>query len=501
VPTISDVYLISLIQLDRTKTIPLYRQIYDALRQAILDQQLAPGAKLPSSRDLADLLGVSRNTVVNALDQLVAEGYLYARVGAGIFVTSELPEELLYVSASNPAASPTHPVGQILSAQGRRFINHPEKEWLIPNQTRHNLFRAGISDISVFPFKIWHKLTTKYLLDQPAAVFDFNDDPAGYYPLRVAIAQYLSVARAVNGTAKQVIMLNGTEQAAYLAGRLLLNPGDKVWMENPGFPGAARAFQAAGAEVVPIPVDDDGMDVNMALQTAPDAKIAYVTPSHQSPLGYTLSLERRMQLLNWAARSGAWVMEDDYDSEYRYEGRPLAALQGLDVNGRVIYLGSLSKVLFPGVRLDYMIVPPDLVDIFIAGRTTVDIHIATLSQAVLADFMAAGHFTRHIRRMRRHYKKRRDALVQAVQASQSNLLQLGPIDCGMHICGWLPPGIDDEAIFEQASAAGIEAMPISRFCLGESDKKGIILGYAAATPQDIGDGVQQLLELIAANQQ
>jgi len=283
----------------------------------------------------------------------------------------------------------------------------------------------------------------------------------------------------------------------YLAARLLINPGDKVWMEEPGFPGAVRAFQAAGATIVPVPVDEKGINIDRALAMAPEARLVYVTPSHQFPFGSTLSLDRRVQLLNWATQTGAWILEDDYDSEYSYDSRPLASLQGLDVNGRVVYLGTFTKVLFPGIRLDYAVLPPSLKESFEAARTILDIHIATLNQAVLADFIWEGHFTRHIRKMRKHYEARRNTLLEAVRAQNTTLLRLGSANCGMHICGWLPPDIDDEVIYEQAAAVGIEALPMSRFYTASPGKKGVILGYTGSKPKDIVCGVETLVQIIA----
>jgi GntR family transcriptional regulator / MocR family aminotransferase len=495
---VADLYLISLISIENNATKPLYRQIYEALRQAILARLLEPGARLPSGRDLAELLQVSRNTTVNALDQLVAEGYLQARVGAGIFVTRELPEAILGVEPVQPGQVPAFSQEVKLSKQGERLALLSAPRWFVPNQTAHNLFRYSLPDVQVFPFKTWHKLISKYLLYQPSEIFDFHGEHAGYEPLRQALAQYLKIARGVTGEAGQIVMVTGVEQAIYLLTRLLIDPEEQVWMEEPGFPAAAQAFQAAGAEVVPIPVDQDGLNVGVGLELAPQAKIVFVSPANAFPIGSTLSLERRLRLLDWAARTGAWVIEDDYDSEFRYDSRPLAALQGLDTQQRVIYLGtSLTMALYPGIRLDYVILPPALIEPFIAARKTIDLHINPLHQAVITDFITGGHFTRHIRRMRLHYKQRRDALIEAIRASGTDLLQLGEAQGGFHICGWLPEGLDDEAVCTQAALAGIEVLPVSRFYFGPPSRRGLVLGFAASTPETIRAGVPQLLEIIA----
>ena len=505
--SIPSVFQLSLIQLDAKAKKPLYQQLYEAIRLSILDKKLAAGTKLPSHRDLADLLGVSRNTLVNALDQLVAEGYLATRVGAGTFVTTELPEfsvqamrmrgvegekRLLRLRSARPSPPHLSRFGQTLAAQ----YNPP---WYLPRLAEHNLFRSALPDQALFPFKIWDKLNRKYLLERQTAVFDFNPEPRGYVPLREALADYLRVARAVQCNSEQVIILTGTEQTAYLATRILLEPGDKAWVEEPGFPGAARAFAAAGAEVVPVPVDAHGLDVETAVQIAPDAKLAYVTPSHHFPTGSTMNLQRRLALLQWAQSTGGWIIEDDYDSEFRYRGRPLPALQGLDTNERVIYCGTFNNVLFPGLRLDYAVLPHALLEPMTAARTLLDMHIATLNQAVIADFIREGHFIRHIRRMRKHYAARKDALVSALQTHASKLIEIGDANGGMHICVWLPDGIDDEQVHFSAATEGLQVIPLSRFYQGQPQRMGLVLGFTACKEGDLYIGVQDLMRIIIKN--
>ncbi len=492
------VFQLSLIQLAPNAKKPLYQQLYEAFQQAILDKKLADGTKLPSHRDLSEAFGVSRNTLVNALDQLVAEGYLITRVGAGTFVTNQLPEVSIQTPETRKGMKKERSHRRGLSRFGQSLISQYNPRWYLPALARHNLFRSALPDKTAFPFKIWDKINRKYLLDQQSAIFDFNPDPRGYGPLRESLANYLRTARAVQCDADQIIIFTGTEQTAYLAARILLESGDTAWVEAPGFPGAARAFAAAGAAVAPIPVDRQGLDFDAAINMAPQAKLAYVTPSHHFPTGSTMSLQRRLELLHWAKNRNSWIIEDDYDSEFRYHGRPLPALQGLDTYGRVIYCGTFNNVLFPGLRLDYAVLPRELIEPMMAARTLLDMHIATLNQAVIADFIQEGHFVRHIRRMRKHYAKRKDALVSALQAQANGLIKIGDSDGGMHICGWLPDHINDEQIHLAAAAEGIQVVPLSRFYQSQPKRMGLVLGFTACKEEDLYAGVAKLLRIITA---
>ena len=490
---------LSFIQLDTKTSVPLYRQIYEAFQKAILEKTLAAGSKLPSHRDLSDLLGVSRNTIVNALDQLVAEGYLVTRVGAGTFVTNPLPEVSVKVPQIQKSETEGMQIQHKLSLFGQSLLSQYNPSWYLPGIARHNLFRSALPDQSVFPFKIWDKINRKYLLDRQTTIFDFAPDSLGYAPLREALANYLRVARAVKCNADQIIIFTGTEQMAYLTSRILLESGDQAWVEEPGFPGAARAISGAGVKVVPIPVDTQGLAFDKAVKLAPDAKLAYVTPSHHFPTGSAMSLPRRLELLFWAKNRNFWIIEDDYDSEFRYQGRPLPALQGLDQHERVIYCGTFNNVLFPGLRLDYAVLPHKLIEPMIAARTMLDMHIATLNQAVIADFIEEGHFIRHIRKMRKHYGARKDALVSALEAQSTDLVEIGDSNGGLHICIWLPDHINDEDIHLAAAAEGIQVVPLSRFYQGQSKRMGLVLGFSACKVEDLYTGVAKLLQIINSN--
>jgi GntR family transcriptional regulator/MocR family aminotransferase len=338
--------------------------------------------------------------------------------------------------------------------------------------------------------EIWGRLVARHFRRAPIELLGHGDS-AGYWPLREAIATYAGVARGVRCHPSQVIVVNGSQQAIDLAARVLLDPGDRAAVENPGYLGARSALQAAGIRLVPVPVDEDGLSVE-ALQRKPGVKLAYVTPSHQFPVGVVLSLARRLELLDWAARRRAWIFEDDYDSEYRYESRPIPALQGLDQEGRVIYVGTLSKVLFPSIRFGYVIVPEDLVQPFVAARALTDISSPLVEQAALADFIAEGHLASHIRRMRALYMERRDAMKDEIQSEFDGLLEIQDTQAGMHLVAWLPQGVDDALISREAAKAGLYVMPVSAFAIAPLERGGLLLGFAGFSQAVIRKGLREL---------
>jgi GntR family transcriptional regulator / MocR family aminotransferase len=451
---------------------PLQRQLYDGLRQAIGEGRLPPAARLPSARLLAAELGISRNTVTLVFDQLRAEGYIEGHMRAGTFVSRTLPDALLQTRA---AAAPRsrRPAGPELSRRGSALARSGFAGGA-PGRPRP--FRPGIAGLDAFPATLWARLTGRRW--RSAGVSLGYGDAAGYLPLREAIADYVARARAARCSADQVLVVSGSQQGLDLAARVLLDPGEVAWIEEPGYLGARAALLAAGAILAPVPVDRHGLDVAAGEHRAPEARLAYVSPSHQFPLGVTLSATRRLELLRWARRARAWVLEDDYDSEYRYASRPLASLQGLDDDGRVVYIGTFSKTLFPGLRLGYVIAPPGTEDAFRAARAAADRHSPSLEQAVLADFIGAGHFVRHVRRMRALYLERRDALRDAITRRLGGAVELGPAEAGMHLLGWLPAGVDDAAVSAALAEAGVEAPPLSRYALRPLERAGLLLGYA-----------------------
>jgi GntR family transcriptional regulator/MocR family aminotransferase len=479
---------------DRLSPAPLYRQLYEKLRHQILTGAFGPGQQIPSTRVLAADLDISRNTVMNAIEQLIAEGYLEGEAKSGTFVADVIPEEMTSVDPALPER-PTGARDPRWSRFGARLANPDPRPG--PWEALPHPFRPGISAFDHFPFDIWSRLANRHWRTPSREVLSYGD-PAGYLPLRRAIFEYATVARGVRGSPEQVVIVAGAQQGIDLTTRLLLDSGDSVWMEEPGYIGAASALRMAGASVVPVPVDESGLSVRSGMARAPTAKLVCATPSHQFPRGVTMALGRRLELLNWAAKADAWILEDDYDSEYRYAGRPIPALQGLDRNDRVIYLGTFTKVLFPSIRLAYLIVPSDLVDRFVAAKAITDRQAPIPEQAILADFMSEGHFGRHIRRMRTLYLERAEALVRSVEEHLNGVIEIDRPEAGMHTIGWLPAGTSDREVSHRAADAGIFAWALSS-CYWQSaaaERPGIVLGFAAYRPEAIVEGVRTLARVL-----
>ncbi len=350
--------------------------------------------------------------------------------------------------------------------------------------------------MDAFPHKTWQQLLVRSWQQMQHDLFA-HQHAAGYLPLREAIASYLATARGVRCTAEQVIMVSGSQQGIDLAARVLLNPGEKVWMEDPGYLGARGALLGAGAQLVPVPIDAQGLVVQMGQEHAPHARLAFVTPSHQFPLGVTMSMTRRLSLLEWARSAGAWILEDDYDSEFRYVGRPLAALQGIDRANRVIYLGTMSKVLFPALRLGYLVAPPELVNAFVAAHLFTDMSLPLLEQMTLAAFLNEGHFVRHIHHMRQVYWKRQAMLVELTDEQKlAGALELQPAMAGMHMIGWLAWGQDDRQVARAAASVGVDVSPLLLYALEGNSRPGILLGYAAVREQEMRTGIERLASIL-----
>jgi GntR family transcriptional regulator / MocR family aminotransferase len=490
------------VTLDQHALVPLYRQLYERLRAEILEGQLEAGARLPSTRALASQLGVSRNTTALAYQQLLLEGYLESRVGAGTRVASVRPEHLLHMRGTATTATSrrvSHPAAAqsvMLSRRGQLLVNVPypgEMSASLPagEAAGTPVFRVGQPDISHFPHEIWARLVARHAR-QSLGTFALYQHAQGYLPLRESIAAHIGITRGVHCSPEHIIVTAGSQGALDLVARVLLDPGDRAWVEDPGYLGARGALLAAGASLVPVPVDGEGILVVEGRRRCRDARLAVVTPSHQFPTAVTMSLSRRLELLQWARDARAWVAEDDYDSEYRYSGRPLEALQGLDNDQRVIYIGTFSKVLFPSLRLGYLVAPPSLVDGFVAARRFIDVQLPVLEQLTLADFIAAGHFARHLRKMRLLYLKRRDTLVAALRQELGDLVDVGVPEAGMHLVAWLPEGMSARAIVEQAATEGLHALPIIADDQRPYRRDGLMLGFARDTPDALQAGARRL---------
>ena len=494
-----------LVLLDARSTAPLYRQLYDGLRQAIVAGRLRPGARLPAARALGGDLALSRNTVEQAYEQLHAEGYLDRHPRRGTFVSETTPDSVLHatalVRAPRRAIHAVHrslnalPPRRALSSRGEAIANLTLPAG-VNSFSAPRPFRPGVPALDAFPIALWARLSARHWRRATRRHLAYGHS-AGYLPLRDAIAQHVATARGVRCTPDQVIIVGGSQQALALATRLLLDPGDEVWMEEPGYVGARAAFTACEARMIPVPVDDEGLDIDAGERLAPDARMAFVTPSHQHPLGAVMSVPRRIALLRWARRADAWILEDDYDSEIRYGGRPLPAMQGLDEDGRVIYLGTFSKTVFPALRLGYVIVPPALVDAFVTARLIVDRHSSVVEQAVLADFIAEGHYARHLRRMRTLYAERQEALLEAL-APWDGLVELQAAHAGLNVLAWLPPGVDDRRIATAAELAGIEAPPLSPFAQRPLSRGALILNFSGYDAIDLRSAAAKLGTVISA---
>ncbi len=481
---------------------PAYRQIYEQIRLAILAGRLRPGTRLPSSRGLAAELGVSRNTVLTAFDMLGQEGYTEGGVGSGTRVSAVLPDELLSargaVAPSLFEASARAPAAPRISGLAARLDRMRQR-----SRTDQRAFRPGLPEVEQFPWTVWGRLAGR-LWRHPPRQGVGGGALAGDKALRDVIATYVAAVRGVNCTGAQVMITSGAQQGLDLIARLLLEPGERVWMEDPGYAGMRGAFAAAGAEIVALPVDDDGIDVAAGRRLAPDARLAAVTPSHQYPTGVTMSLARRLDLLEWARTAGNWVLEDDYDSEYRYAGKPLSALQGLDDGGRVIYVGTFSKVLFPGLRLGYAILPETLVAPFLAMRSVLDDAPALALQPVLAEFIADGHFAAHVRRTRALYAERQSYFLDAIGRLAEGVLHARADEAGMHLVVGLDArlGLTDREAAARADAAGISAPALSSYYAAEpapdDTNQGLVLGYTGFTAREVDAGLTRLVAALKA---
>ena len=480
------------IALDSKSKTPLYRQLYEWFRQAIVDGQMRPGQRVPSTRNLAEELKVSRIPVLGAYEQLHAEGYLETFVGAGTCVARSIPDDAL-----KPAAGKVRTAMRRIS-QGkapRRISRRLASMRMLPQPWLSNpgAFRVSLPALDQFPMAAWSALVSRHSRNHSSQMMVYGD-PMGYAPFREAIAEYLGASRAVRCDPSQIMIVAGSQIGLQISARALLDPRDHAWVEEPGYPGAHQALRSAGADLVPVPIDREGLNVEEGVRRSRNARAVYITPSHQYPVGVTMSATRRMQLLNWAARTGAWIIEDDYDSEYRFGSRPIASLQGLDTDARVIYIGTLSKVLFPALRVGYVVVPKDLIGAFCAEGP--DTSSSALLQAALTDFIKEGHFARHIRRMRMLYMDRRATLIEAIRTHMGDSLEVVSAEAGIHLVVLLPRGTNDRAVSQKAADIGISATPLSTCYLKRSSRGGLILGFGNTSTEQIQDGVRRLAKVL-----
>ncbi|WP_244828567.1 PLP-dependent aminotransferase family protein [Caballeronia sp. TF1N1] len=475
---------------ERSQAEPMYRQMLELMQQAILTGQLAPGTKLPSSRMLASDLGIARNTVLHVYDQLTAEGYVTSTTGSGTYVADTAPRER---AAAKPGAKSSADAAQkpcAISQRGARLISQAgvsPKQW--------GAFMPGVPDVREFPAQTWSRLQARLWKRANPDLLTYAPG-GGYRPLRRALSDYLRVARSVKCSPDQIIITTGIHQSIDLTVRLLTDFGDRAWVEEPCYWGVRSVLQSSGLSLVPVPVDDEGLNPN-ARDMATPPRIALVTPSHQYPLGMVMSLARRRALLEFARQHGTWIIEDDYDSEFRYGSRPLSSLQGLDDAGQVIYVGSLGKMLFPGLRMGYMVVPENLVDTFRTGVAELYREGQLMQQAVLTEFILDGHLTSHVRRMRGLYGERRELLINAIRARFGNTLAVHGDQAGLHFVLGMPEHVDDREITRHAMTAGVVTRPLANYYMNaDAARPGLMLGYACVPNDEIAPAFAKLAESI-----
>ena len=484
--------IVPIIQIDRRAREPLHRQIYNAYRTAVVSHSLRPKERVPSTRTLASELGISRIPVLNAYAQLLAEGYFETHVGAGTAVSSMLPDQI---------TPPQRPVVSPGLRSGDRPISHdcatlPPIQRILPwLGGRRGAFSVGQPALDQFPFKIWSRLSVRQCRNLHVASMHYGD-PMGIRDLREAIATYLRTARGVRCEAEQVMIVTGSQQGLEITTRVLLDRGSRVWMEEPGYRFARNVFNMNGCRVIAVPVDSEGINVAAGVERCRKARAALVTPSHQYPLGVTMSASRRLQLLEWAHNSGSWIIEDDYDSEYRYDSMPIASLQGLDRYSRVVYMGTFSKVLFPSLRLGYVIIPSDLIERFLAVRLAMDMGPPIFLQLVLADFITEGHFSRHIRRMRSLYRERRNALLENIRNELDIAVNVTGEQTGLHLSMTLPRGLRDHEIAERAAQHRLWLAPLSASYAERPSPQGFILGFSNTAAEQMSRAVRKLRDIL-----
>ena len=502
------------LQIDERSARPLYEQIYDGVRQHIIGGRLRPGARIASSRALARELGVSRFTVVTALESLQAEGYITTTQRGGVFVAETLPDVSLRAKTKQGTRASNAPVASAKSSTASKSLSQRGRvvsSVTITGPRRDDgemrPFHPRRAPLDLFPVELWSRLVRRQWNARRRQMLDYGD-PAGLLALREAIAAHTSATRGVECDADQVIVTAGAQQAFNLVFSLLLDPGDTVWLEEPGYLDARAALLANGARIVPVPVDDEGLVVRAGVNAAPKARLAYVSPSHQYPTGATMSATRRLELIRWATQANAWIVEDDYDSYFRYRGRPLPALHRLEANmrttlgmsaddGRVIYVGTFSKTMYPSLRLGYCIVPKSLAASFGNARAIADRNSSLVDQAALAAFIGDGYYDRHLRRVRAACLERYDAMHRAAQRHLSGAMTLSRMNAGTHVIGWLEAGMRPAVeVAQAASPAGIVVFPLSRYCMRRPPRDALVLGYGGVTPRAIDSAMLRLAQIL-----
>ena len=483
--------LLLALDIDRKSHGTISNQVYSALRDIIHSGGMQPGERLPASRTLARDLKVSRTTIINVFDRLMSEGLLESRTGAGTFVSDAL-------LATRPI-----PVNNASLANEVRATRKPRLSRTIIQATQefserlpHKVcaFTTALPAFDEFPRALWARQVSKYWRTQPGFSMGYADS-CGYFPLREAIASHLLSNRGIQCAPEQIFIVGGAQHAFHLIGTILLNPNDAAWFENPGAIGARNSLLACGARLIPIPVDRDGLDVSKGLEIEPKFRLVFTTPSHQQPLGASMSLDRRFALLQATDDANAYIIEDDYDGEFRYSGHPPPTLKSIDFSGRVIYVGTFSKTLFPALRLGFILLPPSLIEVFNRVSSTLLQGVPSSTQAIVASFMQEGHFATHIRRMRNIYEQRYQVLYDTANDRLKKNLEIVPTDTGLHTIGVLNSKFSEREVAIKAKEKGLVVTPIERFCITPSQTKGLVLGFSGIKPAEIVSGVTMLAEI------
>ena len=472
--------------------------LYSALRDAVLDGRLSSGTKLPSSRALAEMMSISRNSVLAAVERLLDEGYLVTKPSSGTYVADIIPDQLIHIQQD---------LRQPSRSQPQRLNINPHIASLLPAWRQQNIsgqgkkiFHVGVGCVDLFPHQLWGKLLGR-AWRQSRSQLGQQHDCRGYLPLRQAICGYVRSTRGLNCNEQQILIVNGTQQAIHLAAYALLQPQDQVCLDEPGYDAALSIFRSFGLQVHPAGSDDEGMKIPELISRYPESRLIYTAPSHQFPLGGTLSLSRRFALLEWAASRQKWIFEDDYNSEFRYGTHPIQALQGLDQQQRVIYSGTFSKMMFPEFRLGFMVVPEALIETFSFAKYHTDTRSSYLEQAALALFIQEGHYARHVRKVRKACHERQQALIAALQQFLPEVLAVQPTDSGIHLVCWLKGGWTEQRFIEKCAEADLAVQPLSRYCQSAHAKAAVLFGYAAHAPDEIRANIAKLAQRIKMNEE
>lgn len=470
---------------------PIKDGLYCVLRDAILEGRLSGGTKLPSSRNLAEMMSISRNSVLAGLERLLDEGYLVTKPSSGTYVAAVIPDQLIQIQndITQTKSQPTQSIN--INPHFTNLLLHSNKQTLSSQEKK--IFHVGVGCVDLFPHKLWGKLLGRAWRQSYYQLGQFHD-PRGYLPLRQAICHYVKSTRGLNCKEEQILIVNGTQQAIHLAAYALLQPNDQVCLDEPGYDAALNIFRSFAAIVNPITSDEEGMRVEEIIHDHAASKLIYTAPSHQFPLGDTLSLARRFALLDWATQHQKWIFEDDYNSEFRYGTHPIQALQGLDEQQRVIYAGTFSKMMFPEFRLGFMVVPEALIEVFSLAKYYTDTRSSYLEQVALAAFIKDGHYARHVRKLRKACYERQQALIVAIETYLSDVLIVQPTDSGIHLVCWLKNGWTEKEFLIECEKVGLAVQPLSRYCQIASQRPAVLFGYAAHTPDEIQANIKKLAQ-------